>query len=116
MLTPVVISTHHFTCPMENVTSLHAWGTAISALQAEAIAGPAHLTGTISSIFKIMRTHSVARVTAEDVTSMGCTTFSSSMLVIVPCATTNCKRQKMIAHRSCSSLGQQSWEILGQSI
>ena len=39
----------------------------------------------MSSIFKIMRTHSVARVMAEDVTSMGCTTFSSIMLVMVPC-------------------------------
>ena len=31
-----------------------------------------------------MRTHSVARVRALEVTSRGCTTFSSSRLVMVP--------------------------------
>lgn len=43
-----------------------------------------HLTATISSIFMIMRTHSVARDTALVLTRSGCTTFSSKMLVICP--------------------------------
>ncbi|KAJ0856533.1 hypothetical protein HanRHA438_Chr13g0579511 [Helianthus annuus] len=38
----------------------------------------------MSSIFKIIRTHSVARVIALVLTSKGCTTFSSKMLVICP--------------------------------
>ena len=39
---------------------------------------------TISSIFKILRTVSDAKKTADVETNNGCTTFSSSILVIVP--------------------------------
>lgn len=39
---------------------------------------------TISSIFRIMRTHSVANDNALVLTSIGCTTFSSNILVICP--------------------------------
>lgn len=39
---------------------------------------------TISSIFRIMRTHSVAKDSALVLTSIGCTTFSSKILVICP--------------------------------
>ncbi len=35
---------------------------------------------------RIMRTHSVAKLRADVVTSSGCTTFSSSMLLTVPCS------------------------------
>mmetsp|Transcript_15243 Transcript_15243/g.32842 ORF Transcript_15243/g.32842 Transcript_15243/m.32842 type:complete len:221 (-) Transcript_15243:1052-1714(-) len=42
---------------------------------------------TTSSILRIIRTHSVARVTAEVDTCRGCTTFSSRMLVTVPLRT-----------------------------
>jgi len=41
--------------------------------------------GTMSSIFKIIRTHSVASVRALDVTNSGCTTLSSSMSLMMPC-------------------------------
>ena len=41
--------------------------------------------GQQMSTLSIMRTHSVARLSADVVTSNGCTTFSSSMLLTVPC-------------------------------
>ena len=43
---------------------------------------------TISSIFIILRTVSLARVMAEVETRSGCTTFSSRMFVIIPWAKT----------------------------
>jgi len=42
-----------------------------------------HLVITISSILRIIRTHSVARVRALSDTSNGCTTLSSSMFMIL---------------------------------
>ncbi len=44
---------------------------------------------TMSSIFMRLRTVSAARVMALVDTSRGCTTFSSRMLVMVPCRTTD---------------------------
>lgn len=43
-----------------------------------------YLEITISSIFKIILTTSVANFKAEDVTREGCITFSSNIFVIVP--------------------------------
>ena len=43
--------------------------------------------GTMSSILRMSRTASVARLSAEVVTSSGCTTFSSSMSVVAPLRT-----------------------------
>lgn len=39
---------------------------------------------TISSILRMLRTHSAACLMAKELTSKGCTTFSSRMLVTVP--------------------------------
>ena len=47
----------------------------------------------------IMRTHSVARLRAEVVTSSGCTTFSSSMLLTVPC-THRSRAHQTLSHMS----------------
>ena len=43
--------------------------------------------GTTSSILRMSRAASVARLTADVVTSSGCTTFSSSMSVVAPLRT-----------------------------
>lgn len=44
---------------------------------------------------RIMRTHSVARLRADVVTSRGCTTFSSSILLTMPCT-----KQKLVPDHS----------------
>ena len=59
--------------------------------------------GEHMSTLSIMRTHSVARLSADVVTSNGCTTFSSSMLLTVPC-TPNAH------HASCMQLITLQWK------